>query len=165
MHYVRDISTRYLRQYLAKFELTLIKVEIQQAILGSYWGEPEAGLIKNTIYVRDDTPIHSLLHEACHYICMDKSRRTTLHTDAGGRTPAEENAVCYLQILLADDFNEIGRNSMFKDMDEWGYSFRLGSAQAWFERDASDAQQWLINYQLIDHNSIVLYQKNQVEHL
>ena len=165
MHYVRDISVQYLQHYLAKFELTLIKVATQQKILGSYWGEPEAGLIKNTIYVRDDTPIHSLLHEACHYICMDKIRRSTLHTDAGGRSPAEENAVCYLQILLADDFNQIGRNSMFKDMDKWGYSFRLGTTKAWFERDASDARQWLINYQLINRNSTVLYQLNQVEHL
>jgi hypothetical protein len=28
-------------------------------------------------------------------------------------------------------------------MDAWGYSFRLGSARAWFERDADDARRWL----------------------
>ena len=27
-------------------------------------------------------------------------------------------------------------------MDAWGYSFRLGSARAWFEHDAEDARQW-----------------------
>jgi hypothetical protein len=29
------------------------------------------------------------------------------------------------------------------DMDAWGYSFRLGSARAWFERDADDARTFL----------------------
>jgi hypothetical protein len=28
-------------------------------------------------------------------------------------------------------------------MDAWGYTFRLGSARAWFERDATDACIWL----------------------
>jgi len=29
------------------------------------------------------------------------------------------------------------------DMDAWGYTFRLGSALAWFEHDADDARAWL----------------------
>jgi len=29
-------------------------------------------------------------------------------------------------------------------MDAWGYSFRLGSAQAWFEQDAEDARSFLV---------------------
>jgi len=29
------------------------------------------------------------------------------------------------------------------DMDAWGYTFRLGSTRAWFERDAEDARAWL----------------------
>jgi hypothetical protein len=41
---------------------------------------------------------------------------------------------------------------MFADMDAWGYSFRLGSARAWFERDAEDARDWLIARGLIDSN-------------
>ena len=161
MLYVKDISPDFLQHYLARFHLTWVQVAAQQPIAGSYWGAPEAGLIKHRIYARDDTPMHSLLHEACHYICMDSQRRKTLHTDAGGRTPAEENAVCYLQILLADDFATIGRAKMFQDMDEWGYSFRLGSCQAWFEHDAEDARQWLLDYQLIDANEQVLYRLNQ----
>jgi len=30
------------------------------------------------------------------------------------------------------------------DMDAWGYTFRLGSARAWFEHDAEDARAWLV---------------------
>ena len=30
-----------------------------------------------------------------------------------------------------------------RDMDDWGYSFRLGSTEAWFEADAEDARAWL----------------------
>ena len=56
--------------------------------------------------MRDDTPVHSALHEACHYICMDKQRRNDLDTDAGGGYE-EENGVCYLQILLADHLPDI----------------------------------------------------------
>jgi hypothetical protein len=111
-------------------------------IPGSYWGEREAGLIGSRIFAREDTPLHSLLHETAHYICMDPARRQDLHRDAGG-DDAEECAVCYLQILLADAVPECGRERMWRDMDAWGYSFRLGSAQAWFERDAEDARQWL----------------------
>ena len=29
------------------------------------------------------------------------------------------------------------------DMDAWGYTFRLGSAHAWFEHDAEDAREFL----------------------
>ena len=39
---------------------------------------------------------------------------------------------------------------MFADMDRWGYSFRLGSSRAWFERDAADAHDWLIRNDLLD---------------
>jgi hypothetical protein len=100
------------------------------------------------LLARSDTPIHSILHEACHYICMDAQRRRALDTDAGGDYD-EENAVCYLQILLADTLPGIGRKRMFRDMDAWGYSFRLGSAKTWFEHDAQDARQWLRHHGLI----------------
>jgi hypothetical protein len=39
---------------------------------------------------------------------------------------------------------------MMLDMDEWGYSFRLGSTRAWFESDAADARTWLLARALID---------------
>ena len=99
--------------------------------------------------LRDDTPLHSALHEACHFVCMDSRRRASLHTDAGGEI-AEENAVCYLQGLLADAVPGYDRSRLFADMDAWGYSFRLGSAAAWFERDAADAREWLLAHQIID---------------
>ena len=36
-----------------------------------------------------------------------------------------------------------GIDRAFADMDAWGYTFRLGSARAWFERDAEDAAAFL----------------------
>lgn len=116
---------------------------------GSYWGESEAGLRGNTVYVRADTPLHSLLHELSHFVCMSAARRADLERDAGG-DDAEECAVCYLQIMLADELPQLGRDRMFADMDAWGYTFRLGSARAWFERDAPEARQWLREQGLID---------------
>lgn len=118
-------------------------------IPGSYWGEPEAGLIANQLYVCADTPLHSALHEGCHYFCMDSTRRLQLHTDVRG-DDLEESAVCFLSILLAEAIAEFGRAWMLRDMDDWGYSFRLGSAGAWFEHDANDARDWLISHRIID---------------
>jgi hypothetical protein len=39
---------------------------------------------------------------------------------------------------------------MMLDMDEWGYSFRLGSTRAWLERDSDDARAWLAAHALLD---------------
>ena len=39
---------------------------------------------------------------------------------------------------------------MCSDMDAWGYTFRLGSASAWFEHDADDARRWLVAHRIID---------------
>ena len=130
--------------------MTIEEVADDSPIPGSYWGESEAGLIAATLFLRRDTPLHSALHEACHFICMDDARRGHLHTDAGGDV-SEENAVCYLQALLADRLPAFNRERLFADMDAWGYSFRLGSAQAWFEQDAADARCWLQTHRIIDH--------------
>jgi hypothetical protein len=128
-------------------ELTLIAP--QEVIPGSYWGDSEAGLKADRLYARLDTPIHSVLHEASHYVCMSPERRSGLDRDAGG-DDLEESAVCYLQILLADELPGVGRKRLCADMDAWGYSFRLGSTQAWFEDDASDARHWLCDHGVID---------------
>jgi hypothetical protein len=116
---------------------------------GSYWGAPEAGLVGATVHVRRDTPLHSLLHESCHFICMDSARRRALHTNAGGSS-LEECAVCYLSIVLASELPAFGRTRMLHDMDAWGYSFRLGSARSWFAHDADDARAWLMEHGLLD---------------
>lgn len=145
-----DAASAPLPALLARYKLQLETSPADSPIPGSFWGDSEAGLIENRLIVRADTPLHSALHEACHYICMDGERRAGLHTNAGGDV-AEENAVCYLQILLADQFPTVGRSRMQSDMDAWGYSFRLGSAQAWFEEDAEDARAWLLQHKIIDN--------------
>jgi hypothetical protein len=138
-----------LQMLLDRFALQLQLVAPEEVIPGSYWGEQEAGLIASRIYARLDTPVHSVLHEGAHFICMTPERRAGLDTDAGG-DHAEENAVCYLQIVLSDSLPNVGRERMCKDMDEWGYTFRLGSAAAWFREDAADARQWLIEHAILD---------------
>jgi hypothetical protein len=127
----------------------LLLCDPDASLPGSYWGDSEAGLRGNVLYVRADTPLHSILHELSHFVCMTPERRALLDRDAGG-DDAEECAVCYLQILLADQLADFGRDRMFEDMDSWGYTFRLGSSRAWFEQDAVDARQWLQRERLID---------------
>ena len=139
---VAGIDRVALGALLERFGLDLTLLAPQEQIPGSYWGEREAGLKGDRLYARLDTPVHSVLHEAAHFICMTPERRAGLDTDAGG-DDIEEAAVCYLQILLADELGGIGRERMLADMDAWGYSFRLGSAAAWFERDAEDVREWL----------------------
>lgn len=145
----RDACQQHLRALLARFGLEVRDCNGDGPIPGSYWGAPEAGLVGHRIFARPDTPLHSVLHEACHFVCMDPERRAGLNTDAGSDY-AEEDAVCYLQILLAGQIPGLGRERMLADMDAWGYTFRLGSAAAWFESDASDARNWLHRHALID---------------
>lgn len=145
---VQEVDITEVQALLERYSLKLMTIQQNEAIPGSFWGDEEAGLVKNQLYVRPDTPLHSLLHESCHYICMDNERRQTLHTNAGG-TSDEENAVCFLQILLSEELSYMGKEIMMKDMDTWGYSFRLGSCQAWFEKDTHDEYQWLLQHELI----------------
>jgi len=143
-----DIDVEAAADLLAGYDLTLHEVADGAPIPGSYWGEPEAGIIGHDVYARADTPVHSLLHEACHLIVLPPARRATVHTNATDSTD-EEDATCYLQILLADKLPGVGRYRVMTDMDAWGYSFRLGSTQAWFEHDAADARQWLHDHRLL----------------
>jgi hypothetical protein len=145
---VADVRFSELTTLLGRFGLALRLLDDNEPITGSFWGEPEAGVVKRCVYVRLDTPVHSLLHEACHVICMDEARRAHLDRDAGG-DDAEEAAVCYLQILLADYLPGVGHDRLMQDMDAWGYSFRLGSSRAWFESDAADARAWLLGEKLL----------------
>ncbi|MGQ4583099.1 hypothetical protein [Lysobacter sp. F60174L2] len=134
---------------LARYGLQLLRVADGEAIPGSYWGECEAGIIGTDVYARDDTPIHSLLHEAGHLIVLPPERRAQVHTDATDSIE-EEDAVCVLQALLGDELPGVGRERVLADMDAWGYTFRLGSARAYFERDSDSAWRWLAARGLVD---------------
>ena len=150
---VANLPAQALQNLLHIYSIQVKSVANSETIPGSFWGDSEAGLIKNTLYVRPETPVHSALHEACHYICLDPVRRNDLDTDAGGDYD-EENAVCYLQILLAAKLSGCSADIVLRDMDSWGYTFRLGSALTWFQNDAEDAQQWLLKKQLIDQDNL-----------
>ena len=69
--------------------------------------------------------------------------------------------MCYLSSVLADHLPGFGRGRMLEDMDAWGYSFRLGSARAWFETDAEDAGDWLKGHGLIDSGGRPTYRKRR----
>ena len=146
---VGDLPIERLSGLLGRYGLSLVIESPEQAITGSFWGDSEAGIVADKVFVRRDTPVHSLLHETCHTICMDESRRAGLDRDAGG-DDLEEAAVCYLQILLADEIEGVGRDRLMQDMDDWGYSFRLGSTRSWFTEDAEDAASWLAAHGIVD---------------
>jgi hypothetical protein len=130
------------RTLLAGFGLTLVEVPAGEAIPGSYWGDTEAGIIGTRVYARADTPVHSLLHESCHLIVLPEDRRALVHTDATDSIE-EEDATCYLQIVLGGRLPSVGSARIMEDMDRWGYTYRLGSTRAWFEQDAPEAEAFL----------------------
>jgi hypothetical protein len=137
-----DIGYEAPRALLGRFGLNLVAVADGADIPGSYWGNPEAGLVGHDVHARGDTPVHSLLHEAAHLLVMPAEKRATIHTDASD-CQHEEDATCALQIILADEWPGVGRERLMADMDAWGYTFRLGSTRAWFEHDAEDALAFL----------------------
>ena len=144
-----ELDRAQVEALVAAYGARLVEVGAREPIPGSYWGDAEAGLIGDAVYVRADTPAHSLLHELCHYVCMDAARRAALAKDAGGDDD-EECAVCYLQLLLADSLPGFGLERALADMDAWGYSFREGSARAWLSGDARFARAWLVARGLVD---------------
>lgn len=152
---LRDIAFTDAAALLARYNLQLQLVDDNAPIPGSYWGEHEAGIVGSTIHARRDTPVHSLLHEAAHLIVIDPALRATVHTDATDCVE-EEDAVCVLQTLLGDALPGVGAQRVLADMDAWGYTFRLGSAQAYVEHDAGSAWQWLIARGFVDHGRQLL---------
>jgi hypothetical protein len=146
---VEELDRTELDALAEVYGMRVIVVEHGAPIPGSYWGESEAGLIDDRLYVRADTPAHSALHELCHYVCMDDARRARLATDAGG-SDDEECGVCYLEVLLAGELRGFGGTRCLADMDAWGYTFREGSARAWWAGDARFAREWLLERDLID---------------
>jgi hypothetical protein len=146
---IAELDRREIDALLTAYGAKLRVVAARDSIPGSYWGDSEAGLVGDCVYVRADTPAHSFLHELCHYVCMDASRRAQLATDAGG-SDDEECGVCYLQALLAERLTGFGAARCLEDMDAWGYTFREGSARAWFDGDGTHARKWLLAHGLID---------------
>ena len=146
---VSDISDASLVELLSRYCLKLTIQEDGSDIEGSFWGDTEAGIVGDEVFVRRDTPIHSLLHETCHIICMAADRLRGLDRNAGS-DDLEESAVCYLQVLLADSIKGVGRDRLMQDMDTWGYSFRLGKTRLWFQHDAEDAVDFLSNHGLLN---------------
>ncbi len=73
-----------LARLLLDYGLQLRLLPEHSTIPGSYWGESEAGLQGHVLFARLDTPLHSVLHETAHYICMTPQRRAMLDRDAGG---------------------------------------------------------------------------------
>jgi hypothetical protein len=146
---LEHVNAATVEALVAAYGARLVTIDPGREIPGSYWGDAEAGLIENDVFVRADTPVHSLLHELCHFVCMDRARRAQLVTDAGGDDD-EECAVCYLEVLLADDVGGFDRARCLADMNAWGYSFREGSAEAWFASDGAFARAWLLERGLID---------------
>lgn len=145
---IADVAVDDLVSLLGKYGLELIIEDDSVPITGSFWGDPEAGVVRKTLYVHGDTPVHSLLHESCHVICMTADRRDNLDRDAGS-DDLEEAAVCFLQVVLADCIGGVGRDRLMQDMDAWGYSFRLGSTRKWFRSDAEEALEFLMNQGLL----------------
>jgi hypothetical protein len=146
---LRDIDSDDVVALLARYGLQLQLVADGAPIPGSYWGEPEAGLVGDSVHARSDTPVHSLLHEAAHLIVLPPQLRSAIHTDATDSIE-EENAVCVLQALLGDVLPGVGAERVLADMDTWGYTFRLGSAHAYVSADSDDAWQWLHARGLVD---------------
>lgn len=137
-----------LDRLVARYGLSLAWVAPGESIPGSFWGDDEAGIIGETLQVRPDTAVHSALHEFAHIVCMDEARRATADTDAGS-DDVEEEAVCYLQILMAEHLDGFGRERALSDMQAWGYTFRVGSSADWFSADADRAIDWLLDQGLV----------------
>ncbi len=152
-----DINIADVVALLTRYDLQLEIIADGDNIPGSFWGEREAGLIGGTVYARLDTPVHSLLHEACHLIVQSPEKRALVHTNAT-ESIEEEDAVCVLQVLLGETLPGVGRARILDDMDAWGYSFRLGSAKAYFEEDAESAWQWLADHGVLDPTTRSLVQ-------
>ncbi len=108
---ISDLTFDSVDELLGKYGLSNELIPDEQTINGSYWGEPGAGIMADRVFVRGDTPVHSPLHETCHIVCMTPQRRQVLQRDAGSND-LEECAVCYLQIVLADELPGAGKERL-----------------------------------------------------
>src|SRR3569833_2073887 len=70
-----EIQLSALQDVLSPYGIDVLPVPDAQPIPGTHFGDPEAGLIAHRLYIRSATPVHSALHDACHYLCMASARR------------------------------------------------------------------------------------------
>ena len=152
MFLLKNSSPESLRPILDKYRLGLTVVAPGCNIPHSFWGAPEAGRLQSELFAREDTPLHSILHELAHYVCMPEIQRKSPKIDAGGSALIED-ACCFLQILWSDRVAGFSRHVHLHDMDQWGYSFRLGSSTRWFYADSDDARAWLLQEKIINQQN------------
>lgn len=162
---VSDLPAGCAAELLAPLGLSIALVSSNTPIPHSYWGESEAGIDSGRLWARADTPLHSVLHEASHWVCATQLGRAMAAGNASC-DDAEECAVCYLQVLLADSWPApMSRARLFRDMDDWGYSFREGGAAQWFRGDGQDARQWLVAHRIIDREGTLLARGDNTQSL
>lgn len=147
---VGELAPHSLEHFFGPWGVEVAWVAAGEAIPSSYFGAPEAGICGDTLFVRADTPVHSALHEGFHLVCAGRERRATIDGDAGDGDFVEEVAVCYLQLATAAELPGFNFERACRDMDAWGYTFRVGSAARWFAEDAEDAIAWLRDRGLLD---------------
>jgi len=96
---VNAIDRLPLEVMLDRYGLAFVLAAPEEVIPGSYWGEREAGLMGSRSSPGSTRRcIRCCTGRAISSACRP-SGRAGLDTDAGG-DDAEENAVCYLQILI-----------------------------------------------------------------
>ena len=84
MVYLENITNGSIREVLNQFGLVLNCVASSTEIPYSFWGTPKAGRKYNPLFIHFDTHLHSILHEASHYVSMPQIRRSHDSHDASG---------------------------------------------------------------------------------
>lgn len=67
---VGDANSEHLNLLMSAYGIQIVRLPDNADIAGSFWGAPEAGIVGTQVLVRDDTPLHSMLHESSHIVCM-----------------------------------------------------------------------------------------------
>ena len=67
---IKDLSLALIGDHFAPHGLSVVLVSDDEPIPGSHWGDEEAGLIQNQLFIRSDTPVHSALHEGGHWLSL-----------------------------------------------------------------------------------------------
>ncbi|MDB2544126.1 hypothetical protein N9X63_03545 [Woeseiaceae bacterium] len=59
---IGDFENKELNNLINKYHFKLKILADHETIPASFWGDPEAGLIGKTIFVKKITPLHSFFH-------------------------------------------------------------------------------------------------------